>query len=49
MPHELVSGRVDDRDLAFKDRHKRIAPIADLVEQLTGRRRALLADLGESR
>ncbi len=48
VPDELVSGRVDDRDLSFEDRHERIGPIADPVQQLTGRRRALLADLGES-
>ena len=46
---ELVPGRVDDRDLSFEDRDERIRPIADPVQQLTDRRRALLADLGESR
>jgi hypothetical protein len=49
VPHELVPGCVDDRDLTFEDRHERISPVADLVEELTGRRGALLADLGESR
>jgi hypothetical protein len=46
---ELVPGRVDDRDLSFADRNERIGPIADPVQQLAGRRRPLLADLGESR
>ena len=49
VPDELVPGRVDDRNLAFKDRNERIGAIADPVQQLTGRRRALLADLGQSR
>ena len=49
VPDELVPGRVDDRDLSFEDRHERVGPIADPVQQLTDRRRALLADLGESR
>ena len=49
MPDELVPGRVDDRDLSFEERHERIAPIADTVQKLTDGRRALLADLGESR
>ena len=49
VPDEFVPGRVDDRDLSFENRDERIAPIADPVQQLTGRRRALLADLGESR
>ena len=45
---ELVPGGVDDRDLSFEDRDERVGPIADLVQQLTDGRRALLADLGES-
>ena len=49
VPDELVPGRVDDRDLSFEDRNERVRPIADPVQQLTDRRRALLADLGESR
>ena len=49
VPDELVPGGVDDRDLSFEDRDERIGPIADPVQQLTDRRRALLADLGESR
>ncbi len=49
VPDELVPGRVDDRDLPFEDGDERIDPIADPVQQLTDRRRALLADLGESR
>ncbi len=46
VPDELVPSRVDDRDLSLEDRHERIAPIADAVQKLTDRRRALLADLG---
>jgi hypothetical protein len=46
---ELVAGRVDDRDLSCEDRHERVGPISDPVQQLTKGRRALLADLGESR
>jgi hypothetical protein len=46
---ELVAGRVDNRDLSFDNCHERIGPVADPVQQLTDRRRALLADLGESR
>ena len=46
---ELVPGRVDDRDLSFEDRDERVGPIADPVQQLSDRCRALLADLGESR
>jgi len=49
VPDELVSGRVDDRDLSLDDGYERIGPIADLIQQLTDSRRALLADLGESR
>ena len=49
VPDELVPGRVDDRDLSFEDRDERVRPIADPVQQLTDGRRALLADLGESR
>ena len=49
LPDDLIPGRVDDRDLSFEDRNERIRPIADPVEQLTGGRRALLSDLGESR
>jgi len=49
VPDELVPGRVDDRDLTFEDRNERIGPIADPVQQLADRRRALLADRGESR
>ena len=49
VPDELVPGGVDDRDLSFEDRDERVRPIADPVQQLAGRRRALLADLGESR
>ena len=49
VPDELVPGCVDDRDLPLADRDERISPIANLVEQLTGRRGALLADLGDSR
>jgi hypothetical protein len=48
VPDELVPGGVDDRDLSFEDRDERVGPIADLIEQLTGRGRALLADPGES-
>jgi hypothetical protein len=48
VPDQLVSRRVDDRDLSFQDRHERIHPIADLVQQLSGGRRALLADLDQS-
>ena len=48
MPDQLVPGGVDDRDRSFEDRNERVGPIADLVEQLTDRSRALLADLGES-
>ena len=48
MPDQVVPGRVDDRDLSFQDRNERIDPIADPVQQLTDRSRALLADLGES-
>ena len=49
MPDQLVPGRVDDRDRSFEDRNERVGPIADPVQQLTDRSRALLADLGESR
>ena len=49
LPDDLIPGRVDDRDLSLENRNERICPIADPVQQLTGRRRALLADLGESR
>ncbi len=49
MPDELVPGRVDDLDLSLEDRNERIGSIADSVEQLTDRRRTLLADLGQSR
>ena len=48
VPHEVVAGRVDDRHLAFQDRDERIGAIPDPIQQLTHRRRALLADLGES-
>ena len=48
VPDQLVPGRVDDRDLSFEDRDERVGPIADTVEQLAGRSRALLADLGEN-
>ena len=48
VPDELVLGCVDDRDLPFEDRDERVGPIADLVQQLTDRCRALLADRGES-
>ena len=48
VPDQLVPGRVDDRDLSFEDRNERVGPIADSVQQLAHRRRALLADLGES-
>ena len=47
VPDELVLGGVDDRDLSFEDRDERVRPIADPVQQLAHRRRALLADLGE--
>ena len=30
VPHDLVAGRVEDRDLALDDRDERIAPVADL-------------------
>ena len=49
VPDDLVPCCVDDRDLSFEDRHERIAPIPDPIQQLTGTGRALLADLGESR
>ena len=49
LPYQLVAGRVDDRDFSLEDRDERIGHIADSVQQLTGSRRALLADLGESR
>lgn len=48
VPDELVPGGVDDRDLSFEDRNERVSPIADPVQHLAHRRRALLADLGES-
>ena len=48
VPDQLVPGGVDDRDLSFEDRDERVRPIADPVQQLTDRRRALFADLGES-
>jgi hypothetical protein len=48
VPDELVSGRVDDRDLSFENRDEWIRRVADLVQQLTRTRRPLLADLGES-
>ena len=49
VPDQFVPGRVDDRDLSFEDRHERVDPIADPVQQFSDRRRALLADLGQSR
>jgi hypothetical protein len=49
MPDDLVPGRIDDRDLAVEDCDERVRPIADLIQQLTGGRSALLTDLGESR
>ena len=49
MPDDLVPGRIDDRDLAVEDRDERVRPIADLIQQLTDGRSALLTDLGESR
>jgi hypothetical protein len=48
VPDQFVPGGVDDRDLPFEDRNERVRPIADPVQQLTDRSRALLADLGES-
>jgi len=49
VPDDLVSGRVDDGDLAFEDRDERIRPIADLVEEVADLGRALFPDLGERR
>ena len=49
MPDQHVPGSVDDRDLPFEDCNERVGPIADPVQQFTDRRRALLADLGQSR
>jgi hypothetical protein len=49
VPDELVPGGVDDRHRAVEDRNERVGPIADAVQQLADGRRALLADLGESR
>jgi hypothetical protein len=48
VPDQLVPSRIDDRDLSFEDRNERVGPIADPVQQLADRSRALLADLGES-
>ncbi len=49
VPDDLVPRRVDDRDLPLANRDERVDPIAHPVQQLTGGRRALLADLGQSR
>jgi hypothetical protein len=49
VPDQLVPGGVDNRDLSFADRNERVPAVADSVQQLTDRSRALLADLGESR
>jgi hypothetical protein len=48
VPDEFIPDRVDDRDLSFEDRNERVGPIADPIQQLTDRSRALFADLGES-
>jgi ParB-like chromosome segregation protein Spo0J len=49
VPDELVPGCVNDGDFSLADRNERISLIANLVEQVTGRRGTLLADLGDSR
>jgi hypothetical protein len=49
VPDELVPACVDDGNLPLANRHEGISPIANLVEQLTGRRGAFLANLGDSR
>jgi hypothetical protein len=46
---EFVPAGIDDRDLSFENRDERIGTIADLVQQLTDGRRALLADLRQCR
>ena len=48
VPYELVGGGVSDRYRSLKDDHQRVRPVADLVEQITDSRRALLADLSKS-
>ena len=47
MPRDLVTRGIQDRDLTVNDRDERIVTIPDPVQEITGVRRARLANLRE--